>query len=616
VEPRDRILLIGAGVLVALHLVAAWAAPTALWGLSHLAAAPAWAAGAWTALALAALAGARRLSGRSTRLASFPGWRASALIAIACALPFWLLRERVHLFGDGSLLTRNKGYSETVMRAPVLVRGTYEWVRAAERRSIDAETALAALSVVAGVVAVFALLRMAAALTPDRGGRVLTAALLLTAGTMQLFFGHVEYYAVPAAALALYLWLATAILARDAPAWPTWIAWGVLVPLHLSALALLPAQVFLGVRDARRGRRALAFSAAAAAVALAIAWILPRLAGHKSGALLSTLLAGPKRYLSPFFDTTTSKHAFGFLSPGHGLALVNDLLLLAPVALVALPILWRDRRRRPDAQHVFLGIAALGGLALSVVFHRELGPVRDWDLLAINGFLVLAFVAACLVRPHPGRQRIAIVAVAIAGLHHLVPWVVLQTRPAATVAWIERMLHDETKMSVHARAYWWEELAIHHRQHRDENASLRAYEAAVAANPADARYRVGLGNRYLLRGDAERAILEYRAALARRPGLAAAHNNLASAQARLNRDLPEARAHARRAVAADSNNADYWATLALVEARAGDAPAAGQAVARALRLRPNHRAARAIADALASGRPVAPTTAEAPATAP
>ena len=41
----------------------------------------------------------------------------------------------------------------------------------------------------------------------------------------------------------------------------------------------------------------------------------------------------------------------------------------------------------------FLTIASAGALAFSFVFHRELGPYRDWDILAVNGFVGLACVA-------------------------------------------------------------------------------------------------------------------------------------------------------------------------------------------------------------------------------
>ena len=48
-------------------------------------------------------------------------------------MPFWLWRERRHFFGDGYLLIRDHGDSETMQRGPLTVRLTVLAVRAAER---------------------------------------------------------------------------------------------------------------------------------------------------------------------------------------------------------------------------------------------------------------------------------------------------------------------------------------------------------------------------------------------------------------------------------------------------------------------------------------------------
>jgi len=316
---------------------------------------------------------------------------------------------------------------------------------------------------------------------------------------------------------------------------------------------------------------------------------------------VATTLAGPKRYMGPLFDAASPRHAFALLSPAHLLALANDVALVAPLAFVVLPIAWRARRQRADPVHWFLGVAAAGGLALSIVFQRELGPARDWDILASHGFLFLAFAASRLVRPPLGPYRVAAVVVLAAGLHHLVPWVAMQTRPMAAVGWVERVIASPTQHSPHARAYWWEEIAILHRQRGDADASLRAYQAAAAADPSDARFRVGLGNNYYQRGDLARAVEEFRIALAKRPNLASAHNNLAYCLAVLGVDLGEARQHAHTAVSASPDNIDFWLTLTRVESRAGDRDAARRALDRALQIDPGHALALQLRAALRAG---------------
>jgi tetratricopeptide (TPR) repeat protein len=598
---RDRILRAGVAALVLLHLVAALWAPGALWSVSQLAVWPLAAAIAWTLVALAAVFVLPRVApGRRT--VAFPGHRIRILLALASILPFALARERAHFFGDGALLIRDAAWSTTVTHAPLLVRLTTAWVDVGRRLHISTETALAALSILAGVIAVYALLRLAATLTDDNGGRWLAAVLLLGAGAMQLFFGHIEYYALPAAGIAVYLAVACRRLVDGRSTWPTWPIFATLLPLHLQTVALAPAQLLLGWHDLRRGhKRPLALAVAGAAV---LAPLLARLAGGSGQGLVRTAFDGFERYMTPFFDTTTSKHAFGFLSPSHWLAVGNDLMLSAPAAFVALPAIVALRLMRRDTIQMFLAVAALGGLLLSLLFLRELGPYRDWDILAPNAFVVLALIAACLVRPHPGAQRTAAVLFAVASLHHLAPWVLMQTSPVRTLAHLQLVLGTPSQWSPHAAAYLWEEIAIYHRTQKDEEASFAAYSNAVRANPADARYRIGLGNRLMSRGDMAGAEREFRAALATRPNFGPAHHNLAVVLLRTKRDLPEALEHARAAVQAEPSSAEFWVTLAGAEMLTGDRDAALGAVDKALHLRPNlESAARMRARLQASASP-------------
>src|SRR5262245_61805238 len=102
--------------MVVLHLVAAFVSPGSLWGVSHLAVWPAWFALAWSATAIAVCFLPMR-----PRLPDFPGRRRALGLAAAAGCLFGLLRERTHYFGDGYLLIHDRGFSETVTRAPLLV---------------------------------------------------------------------------------------------------------------------------------------------------------------------------------------------------------------------------------------------------------------------------------------------------------------------------------------------------------------------------------------------------------------------------------------------------------------------------------------------------------------
>ena len=621
---RDVVLRVAVLGIILLHLAAARVAPGALWGISPLAVWPPALAVLWSAAAVAACFAWPRLRLPAPAVLG----RAGALAGAAAAgIVFWLLRERTHFFGDGYLLIQDRGFSETVTRAPLLVESTARIVRAAEAwLHVRPETTLAGLAVLAGVVGVCALPRLAAGLAADRPGRRLGVALLGTAGSVQLFCGHVEYYASVAAAVLVYLALALPAVAAGAgtesrplplrapaggtaaaraaarpatfPAagvWPVSIAYAVLLPLHLSALGLAPAHAYLLLRAWRAGLRRAAL--VSIPVVAAIAAALTYLAGGRPAAVATFSVTGIRRYTEPYWDPATARHAFGFLSGAHLLAVANDLLLAAPLVLLAITAGWIGRGKERTPLHRFLCIATLGCVAVNFFFARELGPYRDWDILAPYGFVLLAWTAAVLLRAGVD-PAFATVLVLAAGLHHTMPWILNNARPQAALAHLRLVLDTPRQWSPGARAYMHESLAIYHRERGDAAAALAEYEAAVRANPADARYHVGLGNMYAGRGQMQSAAREYESALQRRPEYAPAHNNLAFALAALGTDLGSARDHARTALRLEPQNADYWLTLARVELADKRPAEARQALRQALQWRRPFAAAEKLLESL------------------
>lgn len=592
-SPPPRALAGALLVVAVLHVVASWA-PGPLWGVSQLAAWPAWIGILWSALACGALGLAPRLAAGAPRLA-FPGRRAALLVALAAGVAFWMLRERSHLFGDGSLLLRSGGLAAgTFRRAPLLVRPTVEIVGAARQHlGMEVATTMALLSVLAGAASVWLGLRLCAAATEERAGRFLLAAALGTAGALALFQGHVEYYALLVPPLLGWLLLAVHALHGRLPLWPTWLAWGVLLPLHLSALGLGLGQVFLGLRAWRRGERGRSAAALAAAAGLGAG--LLRLAGSGERLVAEESSRGLGRYLAPYFDAAHSRHAFGFLSPAHLAAVANDLLLLSPLVLVTAVVAVAERAGRvaaapPGAAAAerdvrrFLGLAALGTVLASLLFNRELGPYRDWDILAPYAFVSLAWAGAWLARGPalPARAMLVLVA----GLHHLAPWAALHATPGAAETHLRLVLREARIWSPYARGTLHEELAIQRRDAGDLSGALADYAAASAAEPSDARYHAGLADIHARLGATAAAVREYETAIRIRPDWAPAHNNLAVLLANGDLDLERARRHALSAVRLDPDRFAHVMTLGFVEMRLGHFAAARTALARAEALQP------------------------------
>lgn len=596
-QPSDRMLQIGLGVLVVLHLVAL-AAPGSLWGVSHLAAWPLPVAIAWTAAAFVALALAPRWTRVGERL-TFPGRRGAALAALGVGALALLAHERSHFFGDGNLIARSLQHgSVTYWRAPLLVRPA-TWIAVSVERSAGwpAATTLAVLSVLAGVAATYAALRAIAVLTPRSNARLLFASLLATSGAMQLFFGHVEFYAGLALALVAWTWWVFSTLVASRPTWPTWFATALLPTLHLSATCLLPAQAVVARAGWRRRERWTAFAIAIAATALALAVL--HVFGREPRRALQPAAS---RILGAFFDRSDIRHAFTLWSPAHALALLNQLLLVAPIALVAIPLAILRRRHRVATElHAdsvrFVFVAALGALALDILFGRELGPYRDWDTLASYALFYLLAAGVLLMRAG-FESRTAAILITIAGLHHAVPWLVMLTSPERTVRHLHAVLATTSQWSPYARGYLYEDLAIARRDAGDLGSARHEYEAAIAANPSDARYRAGAGDMARRLGDLDGAIANYVAALERRPEFAPAHNNLAITLLTVGTDLERAREHSLAAIRIEPRTLNHQLTLGFIEVARWDLDAARRQLDLARTMQPDSPNVQRLADAI------------------
>lgn len=152
-----------------------------------------------------------------------------------------------------------------------------------------ARMAFGIVSCLSGVAAFAVVLRIFEN-TTSRGVRL---ALILSAGFTTLFYGHVESYAVPAAALMFHL---LCIQRSTEDRWPVHaipLSYCLMVSVHLVALFVFPAMVFVTVAEGRRrpmeGRRLLGLWASLG-LPVAIWMIIRSLGDNRSGDSITYLL--------------------------------------------------------------------------------------------------------------------------------------------------------------------------------------------------------------------------------------------------------------------------------------------------------------------------------------
>ncbi len=226
-----------------------------VWAFSHLAYVPAtvrWGMGVFVVLSgivtarhVAQPAARERWSRYASLLWRVPRW---ATLAALGAL-FWLLRERT--FHGDALLKLHLLSAETLQTDPYVWKEpldsllAYSSTRLFDAFGLSPETAIACLSVAAGILYAASTLRLAGLLGGDGTQRLAFFAGLMALGSSLLWFGHVENYSLVTAVTLCSVSLAIAYLRGRGPLWPVGLAASAAVSVHPQAIFTLPALALL-----------------------------------------------------------------------------------------------------------------------------------------------------------------------------------------------------------------------------------------------------------------------------------------------------------------------------------------------------------------------------------
>jgi hypothetical protein len=273
------------------------------------------------------------------------------------------------------------------------------------------------------------------------------AGLVLTTGSMQLFFGYVENYTIISVGLLITLFLAWyALQGKIAPVWPV-LALSMTNGFHPSTVFLWPGMLFLAW--ACRQRRYVSLSGAL------LQTILPPLLVGGGGVLalmeygdhgLSSLLGddrpggGDGIWFVPLFEATNEWQHYTMFSWAHLLDWLNEHFLISPfgLPLIVLTLLTARRfkltlfHRPADKDYaVFLGVTTGSYLLLTWLWNPDYGGWKDWDLFAPSAFVYTLLGGYLLVRVliTPARLKEGSLFVITVSLLHTAAWIFTNTHP-------------------------------------------------------------------------------------------------------------------------------------------------------------------------------------------
>ncbi|GAB4318773.1 MAG: hypothetical protein Kow0074_08170 [Candidatus Zixiibacteriota bacterium] len=508
-------LLLGLGVLVLLEVVTSFAPGLNTWGVDH------WSdiSPVWRALFVVLIAAccvphlAASVDSAATELLS-P--KVNRLIAVGVlALLTFVLRIDAMAYGDGYSFP---GYFEgggmpsinahlATQYFDLLVHWVvYRFVVMPMGGSVP--TAYALIASIAVVFAVWALIRIAAALSRDTAVRRLIVASAMASGAMVLFFGHVESYTLVNVALLWTLAFSLEARTRRKLVWAAWGCWIAAVAFHQLAVVTIPAMIWATIRTFRPAERPLNRETVIVAFGLGfLAWM--------AATALYRTIALP--VFTPVLSTADSSYTA--FSPRHIVDQFNLLLFLAPVSVVAL-VGWviNVGRQKPSTKLGIVAVFAASAWMFSFWLDPLIGTFRDWDLLSPFGIPLSIWAGFTIahwftsIKP-PSWLWVPVAAVAVG---HVGGFVVSAQDEMTVIARVDRLVQQDPHYSPDyfegSRLPPWA-TALAKGIDRPDLAKPHLIKAALA-KPSDATRWANLGNAYENLGQYDSARIAYVTAVA------------------------------------------------------------------------------------------------------
>ena len=381
---------------------------------------------------------------------AFPENTRLQVLLSALTLPIFYLGRVVHTrWGDAYLLV--KGIAHPDMRltynwqAPLDIFVHSRFFQIGERLWgwTDAMPAYWWLSSLAGMVAVWVLLRLASAIGRNNGERWTIFSVMATLGAMQLFFGYPENYTIISLLILIYLWLGWRFLQDRSPLWAPSIILALAHAFHPATLILQPSLWVLAwwaSRQRDNGTRLRAFVRSLPALLVpaivigAATFALMTAGGRGINAFLGDEApgGGDHSWLVPLTTVSGDWEYYTQFSRGHLIEFINQQLLVMPFTLPLLLVLvlgfWK--RLPKDGYSLFLLVAALSYVLLTWVWNPDYGGQRDWDLFAPAAWPATLLATYWLSRVFQNGVlfRSAVIIFVVQFVHTLA-WVYSNTRP-------------------------------------------------------------------------------------------------------------------------------------------------------------------------------------------
>jgi len=543
-----------------------------------------------------------------------------AVLCAAAVIVFLTFRQGTHFMGDGYLWARNMAsgvlFNFKEPLASGMYQAVYNFLTGTLHLNLNVFDVAAGISIVSGAVFLVYAVKCALLLGKNGSERTLTLLMLLSAGTAALFFGYVEVYPPTAACITVYIYYGIRYIRGEVHAAVVLAAAAVCILLHLSAAAILPGAV-LPLLMKRTGiparKNFYGIIGGAAAAGILTLWVL------QQGNMFSGFFS--KYFLPVTPGLMTDRTPYFIFSWRHLVDFLNEILLIAPAAIVAGTAALAGKRSSPAGSRsirLFLETTALFYILEFLVFNKELGVSRDWDIFSPAAIpLMLLAAAAVFDRTRNIAGRLAVIVFFIIAVHTSA-WIAVNASAEKSVQRFANLI-DDGWWTGFAKGYAYDELRAFAEGGGDQASALHYAAAAANTDPENVRYLYNAGvlyrrnnmvqqaenafrkilaadpdytdayfnlsGIYLVRGDYRRAAEMTENAVRLQPDNAGLHGNLSVIYLRLNR-TDDAIAAADKAVGLAPANAVFYNSRGLAYFQKGDFERAKQNFLKSVELDP------------------------------
>ena len=509
-------------------------------------------------------------------------WSILLILAFAAFVTFSSAR---HFLGDGYYLLNelDAGTGKKPIRAPF----TFTLIRALHYASQTvwetAENTYRVYSYASGLLYVVIAFATAGTLGKNALQKSIVLAFLLTTGYMQLFFGYVENYALYMPGLLLYLLAGLRTLQHRLPLFVPALLLGMLLALHQAFGVFAPSLLFLAYRTYRHQQEILPTRKNAAVTVAALscvpvsAAVFLWLSGIGIEAYVGRM--GGRNFL-PLFSDPGIEVQYRIFSFSHVLDFLNQQLLAAPAACIALFLVRKeDLRRQP-----FLAVCTAVALLFTFIGNPELGAFRDWDIFSLPALPLTLWAASAFLNRMPDRPQLFHGAFLLCGsaVLHTLLWIALNANPVAAEA---RFVHLLGRVTGYGAIGGWLTLGNYYRQQDNIPAAVQAYKRSRDANPTDPNRWLSVGVIFRKMGRTQDAIQHFQKAVELEPDLGIPYMNLGAAYSDMGQ-FDKAIEYTRRAIALQPDLTNAHMNLGALFQRTGQLDKSIEHIQKAVVLQP------------------------------